>query len=77
MIPIFMNGLDGRMYRAWWKNLTKTEVIRVMIGEPIEPDAFLDEAEAAEADPVARIMDILHALGAEEKALREGAAEGP
>lgn len=76
VIPIFMHGLDGRMHRAWWKNVTKTEVIRVMIGEPIEPDVFLDAAEAAGADPAARVMDVLHALGAEERALREAHAAG-
>ncbi len=74
VMPIFMNGLDGRMHRAFWKNLTKAEVIHVMIGAPIEPAALLDAAERDGADPGTRIMDILHALGAEERALRERAA---
>lgn len=74
VIPIFMNGLEGGMHRAFWKNLTRSEVIHVMIGEPIEPAAFLDAAEVDEADPVARVMDVLHSLAAEERALREGRA---
>ncbi|MBK7972774.1 MAG: 1-acyl-sn-glycerol-3-phosphate acyltransferase [Deltaproteobacteria bacterium] len=75
VIPIFMNGLDGGMHRTLGKNLLKTGVIHVMIGEPIEPAAFLDEAESAGADPVSRIMDVLHDLAAEERALREAAPE--
>ncbi len=74
VIPIFMNGLDGGMHRAWWKNVRQSEVIHVMIGDPIEPVALLAECEANETDPVARLLDVLHALGAEERALRDAAA---
>ncbi len=74
LIPIFMNGLDGGMHRALWKNWTRRARIHVLIGEPLDPRELLASCDANGADPVALVMDRLHQLAAEERALRDSAA---
>jgi 1-acyl-sn-glycerol-3-phosphate acyltransferase len=77
LVPIFMNGLDGGMHRALWKNWLRSGRINVMIGEPIDARALVGRCQSDGSDPVAHVMDTLHSLAAEERSLREAQPSSP
>lgn len=77
VVPVFINGLGNDLVRQVAGNYLRSgKPITIVFGEPMDLGALLDEPASPELDQRIsdRALQIVHALGAEERDLRASLA---